>query len=550
MRRALVATATLTAWAAAVTAQGTWPQGAGPRGDWTAEGPPPPLHFSAARDERVRWRTPLPEVGQGGLAVVAGKVFVATMAPWTGEGLSADDAARFAHATEKRRVVGKDLDAHCLDANTGELLWTRRIAGSVPSIYAYPFSDATSASPVADATHVWFTNAGGKTVCFDHHGTIVWEREFAPTIDGPFNKQFEPLLVADPMRGNDAKTLVQMEPLDVGSDDMGGKPPRWHFLVGLDAATGKVLWHSDDTLTHYNAPTLVADPDGACVLHARGGPHDVPERPVGMSLTRVVGKQAGKRVWRYEDPRGNHEASLQTMAADARFAYWLLKEPRSALVLVDRTTGKEVREISLTKAVTVTEYEQSTGQLRTRTGVDLDRGVFPARYSMHAAHGALYFQCYATAWGKPTIGPAYSFGRVTVGDQPGGDRVEYLEVPTAVDQSEAGPIWIWRTPRQARAVKSRNEEVTGDERSRWDGWDWVFNGSPTRIHDRLYFTLATGAVYVLAARPEPFDGRAFLALNDLGPAGQTWTANSMSYADGRIYHRTAREVLCFAEADK
>ncbi|MFM1871641.1 MAG: outer membrane protein assembly factor BamB [Planctomycetota bacterium] len=527
-----------------------WPQGAGPRGDWSTDGPPTPMHFSATRDQALLWRTPLPEVGQGGIAVVGDKVFVTTMAPWDDRGLDQADAAKFAHATEKRRVVGKHLDAHCLDAASGKLLWTRRIDGTVPSIYAYPFSDATSASPVADATRVWFTNAGGTLACFTHAGDPLWQRTFAPTIEGPFNKQFEPMLVDDPARGPTAKTLIHMEAFGVGSDNQDGHPPRWHFLVGLDAGSGKELWRSEDALTHYNNPTLVMDSAGTCVLHARGGPHDVPERPVGMSLTRVVGVDAGKRVWRYEDARGNHEAALQTMVADARFAYWMLKEPRSALVLVDRTTGKEVREISLTKAVAVTAFDPAAGRYETRRDVDLDRGVFPARYSLHAAGGAVYFQCYATAWGKPTIGPAYSFGRVTIGDDAGGDRVEYLEVPTASEVDATGTQYTWRTPRQARAINSRGDEVTGDDRSRWDGWDWVFNGTPVRNGERLYFTLATGAVYVLRATDEPFDQRAFLALNDLGPAGATWTANSPSLVGGKLLHRTARDLLCFGERER
>ena len=537
----------LAAAALALPAQGGrsdgpgWPQGAGPAGNWTASGPPPVLHFSATANENIRWRTPLPETGQGGIAVVAGRVFVATMAPWDGVGLDADDAAKFAHATEKREVVGKHIDAHCLDAKSGELLWTRRIEGSVPSIYSYPFSDATSASPVADAHHVWFTNAGGRVTCFTHDGETVWQRDFEPTFDGPFNKQFEPFLVDDPARGEGARTFVHMEPF---APPGPGDGQRWHHLVGLDAATGELLWQSADALTHYNAPILVRCDDGPCVLHARGGPHAVPERPVGMSLTRVTGADAGQAVWRYVDDRGNHEAALQTMAADDRFVYWLLRDPRSALVVIDRSTGEELREISLLERVTVRTFDQKAREPKTATGVDLDKPVFPARYSMHAAFGRVFFQCYATAWGKPVIGPPWSFGRVTVGDDATGDRVEYLEVPTGVEPGSGVRPYVWRTRREARAIDSRGEEVTGDERSHWDGWDWVFNGSPTRVGECLYYTLATGTVYVLDARRSEFDLGALLAVNDLGPDGRTWTANSVSYSEGRLFHRTAAELLC------
>ncbi|MCB9879150.1 MAG: PQQ-binding-like beta-propeller repeat protein [Planctomycetes bacterium] len=507
-----------------------WPQGSGPHGDWTADGAPP-THFSATTGENIVWRTPLPETGQGGIAIAGGRLFVTTMAPWTGEGLSAEDAARYAHATEKRTVVGKHIDAHGLDAATGELLWTRRIEGEEPSIYSYPFSDATSASPCADARHVWFTNGGGQVVCMTHGGDVVWSRRFTPTSDGPFNKQFEPFLIDDPSRGEGAKTFVHMEPVTHGE----AKAP-WNFLLGLDAATGAVLWTSDDALTHYNAPILVATDGGPCVLHARGGPHDVPERPVGLSLTRATGPDAGTTVWRYEDPRGNHEGALQTMAADERFAYWLLKEPNNVLVVLDVHTGAVVREISLIENVHLEEAPAEGATAHTDRGVTtLDKGVFPARYSMHAAAGKLWFLTYATAWGKPVLGAPWCLAAI---DAERG-AVHYRELPTSPATS------TWRGKLEARAIDSRGDEVTGDQRSRWDGWDWVFHPSPTQVGDVLFCTLQTGIVYAIDVQRAELIG-----WGDLGAIGETWTGNSVSFADGRLYHRTARELLCIGAAPR
>lgn len=511
-----------------------WPQGSGPHGNWTVTGDAPPLRFSGATGENVLWRTPLPETGQGGIAVHSDRVFVATLAPWTGEGLSPADAAKYSHAVEKRKVAGKHIDAHCLDARTGEIMWTRRIDGEVPSIYSYPFSDATSASPCADERHVWFTNAGGTVTCFTHAGDELWTRSFTPTFDGPFNKQFEPFLVDDPHRGAGAKTFVHMEPFAAE----GRKGP-WNLLVGLDAHTGAELWRSEDALTHYNAPTLVQTESGPCALHGRGGPHAVPERPVGLSLTRLTGPDAGARVWRYEDPRGNHEAALQTMAADDRFAYWLLKQPNNLLVVLDLATGEQRAEISLTENVSLHEAPVD-GPTEPR-GTTLEKGVFPIRYSMHAANGRVYFQCYAKAWGKPTLGAPWCVA--SIDPDPDTDRspvVFYRELPTSYAHEDNG--LRWREKLSAKAVNSRGEEVTGDKRSRWDGWDWVFNGSPTRINDHLYFTMATGIVYVVDASGD--DDPELVAINDLGPLGETWTANSVSYASGRLFHRTARELLC------
>lgn len=521
-----------------------WPQGAGPNGNWQVTGPAPPLQFSATTGDNILWRTPLPETGQGGIAIANGRLFVTTMAPWNDEGLSEADAKKYSHAIEKRTVVGKHIDGHCIDQATGKILWTRRIEGEVPSIYSYPFSDATSASPVASNTHVWFTNSGGTVSCYTHEGKLIWQRTWTPTFDGPFNKQFEPFLVGDVARGKGAQTFVHMVPFDVeGETTKHGAPVRWHHLVGLDALTGKQLWRSEDALTQYNAPILMATKDGPCVLHARGGPHAVPERPVGLSLTRVSGEQAGSKVWRYEDPRGNHEGSLQTMACDERYVYWLLREPRSVLVLIDRHTGKELREISLTEGVRVTHFP-GDGTFSTAMIRDLEKGVFPARYSMIPADGRLYFQTYATAWGKPVLGAPYSFASVDPDAKDGKAQVHYHEAPSGLKHEDGGKKLIYRRKQLARAINSGGTEVTGDKRSRWDGWDWVFNGSPTRINNHIYFTLASGIVYVIKVSDDIDKDLGLAAINDIGPRRKTWSANSVSYADGRLYHRTAAELLC------
>ncbi|MFT7536332.1 MAG: outer membrane protein assembly factor BamB [Hyphomicrobiaceae bacterium] len=525
--------------------QADWPMGAGPNGNWATTGPQPPTSFSVTTGENIVWRTPMPETGQGGIAIANDRLFVTTMAPWTGEGLNEADAKKYGHAVEKRKVVGKHIDAHCLDQATGELLWTRRITGKVPSIYSYPFSDATAASPVANETHAWFTNAGGTLHCYTHAGELVWQRQWKATFDGPFNKQFEPFLVDDPSR--QTQTIVHMEPFFEMTSDAGhdGEGPFWHYLVGLDALTGEELWRSEDALTQYNAPTLVATDEGPCVLHARGGPHQVPERPVGLTLTRATGANAGSKVWRYEDPRGNHEGALQTMACDDRYAYWLLREPRNLLVVLDRHTGEQVREISLLNGVRMTKPTDKNGIFFDEETLDIDKGVFPMRYSMIPANGRLYFQCYATAWGKPVLGAPFCFACIDPDAKSGDPAVRYLEVPTGIEHEAGGKLLVYRTRQSAKAINSRGIEVTGDKRSQWDGWDWVFNGTPTRVNDLLYFTLASGLVYVIDASQPAL---AFVGLNDLGAIGETWSANSVSYSDGRLYHRTAAELICVGAA--
>ena len=47
---------------------------------------------------------------------------------------------------------------------------------------------------------------------------------------------------------------------------------------------------------------------------------------------------------------------------------------------------------------------------------------------------------------------------------------------------------------------------------------------------------------------EVLDQRALLAINDLGPNGETWTLNSISCDRGRIYHRSLKELVCIGSS--
>ncbi len=53
-----------------------------------------------------------------------------------------------------------------------------------------------------------------------------------------------------------------------------------------------------------------------------------------------------------------------------------------------------------------------------------------------------------------------------------------------------------------------------------------------------------GLVYVVDWNAERLDEKALLSISDLGPATETWSLSSLSFADGRIYARTLKELIC------
>lgn len=499
----------------AADARENWPQAAGPNGSWAAKGRDVPIHWSVTRNQNILWRTTLPEEGQSGIAVWGDRLFLTTMKPLPDASASKE---------------GHDIVGVCLDNRTGKILWTVELPGSEDSTYAYGFSDSTTPTPVTDGKHVWFFNASGAVGCWDYNGKPVWLRRWKPTTGRPFNKQFEPIVV-----GN---TLLNMEPRDE-NDPKREKDP-WNYLRGLDKKTGKTLWVAEDSLTHYNTPVFGTLPDGTpAVLQGRGGYHDVPESPIGLSLTSLAPGQAGHTLWRFA---GKGKA-LYTQHWDQKYAYWFDLDDSIHQVL-DSQTGRLLKTQSLTEKVDYRHFDAASGKYVLQSDVDLKKletpcTVFPAWFCNTVVGNWHYFLCFTDAESK--VGPPYCLGRVNIVT----DKVEYLELPVQVVREPGAPDrFIWHQPQPSSTVNARGIDVAGDPRSKRDGWFWCFLGSPTVVNGKIYITTMLGVTYVIEGYAKVLDEKALLAVNDLGPAGQTWSLNAISYANGRLYHRSLKEVVC------
>ena len=516
-------------FALTTTCLADWPQAAGPNHDWTVttDGPVP-LAWSVEKNENIRWRLTLPETGQSGIAVWGDRLFFSTMKP-----LAAD-------ATKKK---GSDIVIYCVDARLGKILWQHDLPGDpkAPSIYAYGFSSSSSPTPITDGKHVWFWNASGRMGCWTVDGQEVWTRAWTPTLGRPFNKQYEPIRV-----GN---TLLNVEPLD--PDDPKRREDAWNCLRAFDARTGAAQWTAYEGLTHYNTPVLGKLPGGGlAVLSGRGAHHGTPEAPAGLTLTRVDGAQAGKAIWNWSSkPDGKAQV---TQCWDRKFCYWL-DETLTELVVLNTKDGTEAKRISWRDNVNVTSFDSQSGKFTHRTGVNLGAEtppitVFPAWHANLSIYPHVYFQCFSFEGkrrGKAVrIGPRNSIARINVETE----LVEYLELPFSVPEVEGAVPSNNGLLYPKMTINSRGIDVADDRRSGRDGWWWCFNGNTIAINQYLYFTFMCGKVQVIDGKADRFNEHAVVSFNDLGKFGETWSVNTPSYSNGRIYHRTMRELLCIDPA--
>ena len=533
---------------------GAWPQAAGPDGSWSIHGPEAPLAWSVSRDQNILWRAPLPNGGQSGIAVWGDRLFLTTF-------------DQFKEADPK---FSGDILGHCLDAKNGKILWSVKLHGPTPSPMLYAYSDSTSPTPMTDGEHVWFINNSGEMGCWDYAGNEVWRRSYTPWGEPyPFNKQHEPMLIGD--------TIINVEPVDETSPEKSG----WNYLRGVDKLTGKTRWIADEGTTTYCTSVFGRTAKGEpAILTGRGGHHGVPERPVGLSLISLAPGSEGKTLWQYvadTDDDGKPLVEPGTLAAptwqalytlhwDDQFAYWFRLNPEETHLVIDSKTGKIVREQSLIHDVDYRQWDPVKKAHIAHLNVDLRdmrelsprsmlapdevMRVLPAWHANMVINGYHYFLT-TTAHRrnrhapKGRAGPSHCIARVNVSS----GKVEYLEVPVTIIRNEGERDQpIYGIAQRTTTLNSVGQDIAAEDRSRTDGWEIpAFWGSPVAINDKIYVTTMIGITYVIDSKATVLDSTALLAVNDLGPAGETWSLNSISYDGGRIYHRTLKEIVCIGK---
>ena len=455
-----------------------WPQAAGPNGDWSVQTVSSvPTSFDVISGENVLWTVPLEESGQSGIAVWEDRVFLSILKPYVSDSDLQEDAD----------YQASSIKALCLNAATGEKIWEYEIESVAKSGYMYGFSDLTSPTPMTDGELVWFTNAGGRLVCLDWQGKLVWERTWRseneilkPKKAFPFNKQFEPFLVGD--------TLVHAQPYNRKD---GTREEGWHYLYGLDKKTGSEKWISEDALTHYNTPGYSLEALGKpTALIGRGGYHNVPESPKGYSM---IDLESGERIWQAVLD-GASDTALSNACFNRDFAVWI-SENDNRLAVLNAANGEILNTIDLQSRVDLRVYDPILGCYELREDFDLHKlpkpNVFPAWYTNFIDGEHFYFMCFNDDVKAPLMRrwrdllPLHCFARVHLVT----GKVELLEVPVHVNDRGN---YLWKEELKTTGLNAKGLDLISDERSKRDGWWWCFNGNPIKVNDTLFFTTMIG----------------------------------------------------------
>ncbi|MEO1834063.1 MAG: PQQ-binding-like beta-propeller repeat protein [Akkermansiaceae bacterium] len=483
-----------------------WAQAAGPHGNFVTEGAAP-AEFSVALGNNVRWRTPLPNTGQGTPIVFGGKVFVTSH-----------------EQIDRDTETGRDILGLCFDAETGVELWRRTIPGVRVTDLSSLFSDNTAASPVATMDRVVFTNVGGAMMCFDHDGNKKWTHRWVP-FGRHHARQHEPILHRDRVivLKTRSEDLQVRHTTKAGAHPLGRGPEYWTHLMAFDLGTGKKVWVAEAGTSVHAASLLGTTPSGeVAILTGRGGGHQPPEAPYGLSL---VSAEDGSTRWSLPIP--GYRAA-QNVVWRGRFGYAFAKGHH---LTIDIESGMIVKRVSLTDEVSLCSR---------RDGKDiLERNrALPGRHKGDLTNQS---NCLVGDYHYFRTHEAFLIGRVNVRT----GAVAYLEVPVQVVRKPgAGEKRLWKKALGNDLKTAQGFRATQDKRNAGNGWGHVSAASPIAVGDRLYLPTMIGMVYVLKWDAGVLDEKALLSVSDLGPAGATWSLSSLSFAEGRLYARTLKELIC------
>jgi outer membrane protein assembly factor BamB len=81
----------------------------------------------------------------------------------------------------------------------------------------------------------------------------------------------------------------------------------------------------------------------------------------------------------------------------------------------------------------------------------------------------------------------------------------------------------------------------------WLGRVNVAAPSPTVAGSRLYLPVMNGTIYIINWKADALDEKSIIAINDLGPIGQSYNRASLSFANGKACAHTIKELICIGK---
>ena len=151
-----------------------WP---GWRGDGRGISPEKNLPLKWSEDEGVKWKTPIPGAGHSSPIAWENHIFVTTA---VAEDPNVESFRGGVYMGGNRPKPDESEYAHlviCLDADEGNVLWSKAVARQSPKTRRHTKNTYASETPVTDGKCIFASFGSAGLYCIDFEGNVVWQRD-------------------------------------------------------------------------------------------------------------------------------------------------------------------------------------------------------------------------------------------------------------------------------------------------------------------------------------------------------------------------------------
>jgi outer membrane protein assembly factor BamB len=231
-----------------------WPEFRGPTGQGIVPPGSLPAEWSATKN--VVWKQPIPGTGWSSPILCGGRIYLTTAVP-------VPDSPN----------NDQSLQALCLDARTGQVVWEtevfRQDGATAPRIHSK--NSHASPTPVTDGQRLYVHFGHQGTACLDFTGKVLWRNT---------------RLKYQPVHGNGGSPILAGDTLVFSCDGSDRQ-----FVVALDRQTGMVLWQTDrktDAVKKFSFGTPL-------LITVRGRPQIISP---GSDAVCAYDPRTGAELWR------------------------------------------------------------------------------------------------------------------------------------------------------------------------------------------------------------------------------------------------------------
>jgi outer membrane protein assembly factor BamB len=184
-----------------------------------------PLKWS--EDEGVSWKTPIPGAGHSSPIVWGNRVFVTTAAA---EDPNVETFRGGVYLGGDRQKPDESEYAYsviCLDADNGNVLWSKAVARQSPRTPRHTKNTYASETPVTDGNIVFASFGSAGLYCVDFEGNVVWQRDLG-------------LMRRRAGWGTGASPVLFRNTVIVNCDSDDNS-----YIAAFDKATGDPVWRTE-----------------------------------------------------------------------------------------------------------------------------------------------------------------------------------------------------------------------------------------------------------------------------------------------------------------